>query len=147
MPQIMLTEHIEAPVEEVFAYLTDPTNEIEWISSAREREIVEGDGGKGTRFRAVDQFLAKRIDFVYEVTEHDAPNRYAYRVVEGPFPGLIDVTLTSEEGGTTLTFDANADAGFKGFFGKLTEPIVTRVFERDTSADLAKLKALVEARS
>lgn len=147
MPQVTLSERIDAPVEEVFAYLTDPTNELEWVSSAREREIVAGDGGKGTRFRAVDQFLAKRIEFLYEVTEHDAPKRYAYQTVEGPFPGEIAVTLVPDGGDTTLTFAANAEAGFKGFFGKLTEPIVTRIFERDTSADLAKLRELVEARS
>lgn len=147
MPQLTLSERIDAPVEEVFAYLADPTNELEWISSAREREVVAGGGGKGTRVRAVDQFLAKRIEFLYEVTEHDAPSRYAYRAVEGPFPGEIDVTLSPDNGGTTLTYAANAEAGFKGFFGKLTEPIVTRIFERDTSADLAKLRELVEARS
>lgn len=147
MPEVTLTEHIDAPVEEVFAYLTDPTNELEWVSSAREREIVEGQGDQGTRFRAIDQFLGKRIEFLYEVTEHDAPDRYAFRTVEGPFPGEIDVTLSPEGGGTTLTYAAKAEAGFKGLFGKLTEPIVTRIVERDTSADLAKLKALVEARS
>lgn len=147
MPQVTLTEHVDAPVEEVFAYLSDPTKELEWVSSAREREIVEGEGDKGTRFRAVDQFLGKRIEFLYEVTKHDSPDRYAFRTVEGPFPGEIDVILSPEGGGTTLTYAAKAEAGFKGLFGKLTDPIVTRIFERDTSADLAKLKALVEARS
>ena len=44
MPKVTLTEHIDAPVEEVFAYLTDPINELEWVSSAREREIVAGEG-------------------------------------------------------------------------------------------------------
>lgn len=147
MPGITVTEHIDAPREEVFAYLTDPSNELEWVSSAREREIVAGDGGKGSRIRAVEQWLAKRLEFLYEVTEHDAPHRYALRTVEGPFPAEIHVTLTGEDGGTALTYAATADAGLKGVFGKLTEPLVTRIFERDTSADLAKLKALVEARS
>lgn len=147
MPQVTLTERIEAPVEEVFAYLTDPTNEMEWVSSARERALVEGDGGKGSHIRAVEQWLAKRLEFLYEVTEHDAPNRYALRTLQGPFPAEIEVTLTPEDGGTTLTYTASAEAGLKGFFGKLTEPLVTRIFERDTSADLAKLKGLVEARS
>lgn len=145
MPSVTLTEHIDAPVEEVFAYLTDPTNELAWVSSAREREIVAGEVGKGTRIRAVEQWLARHIEFVWEVTEHDPPTRYATRTVDGPFPAEIDVTLSPEDGGTTLTYAANADAGFGGFFGKLTEPLVTRIFERDTSADLAKLKDLLEA--
>lgn len=147
MPQATLTEHIDAPIEDVFAYLTDPTNELEWVSSAREREVVDGDGGKGSHIRAVEQWLAKRLEFLYEVTEHDPPSRYALRTLEGPFPGEIDFRLSTSDGGTTLTYTAIAEAGFKGFFGKLTEPLVTRIFERDTSADLAKLKALVEARS
>jgi hypothetical protein len=38
-------------------------------------------------------------------------------------------------------------AGFGGVFGKLVDPVITRVFRRETQSDLGKLKDILEARA
>lgn len=133
-----VTETIERPVNEVFAYLEDPRNELKWQSSARDREVLD-DG----RIRAVEQWLGRKIEFVWEVTEHVASKRRSLKTISGPFEAKLTLSVEPTDGGTRVTVEAGGVPG--GFFGKITEPVVVKLLERDFRADLAKLKAVLEA--
>lgn len=79
MPKVEASEVIQRPIEEVFAYLSDPANELEWQSSARERELAADALEKGARIKATDTFLGRKLEFVYEVTEHEPSTCIAAR--------------------------------------------------------------------
>lgn len=138
MRSVEVSEMIERPVDEVFAHLEDPRNELKWQSSAREREVLD-DG----RIRAVEQWLGRKIEFLWEVTEHVQNKRRSLKTISGPFKAELTLTVESANGGTRVTVEAAGVPG--GFFGKLTEPVVMKSLERDFRSDLAKLKVILEA--
>ena len=148
MPKIEVTETIERPIAEVWAYIEDPRNELDWQSAAREREpLDDSQTGTGTRFRGVDGFLGRKLTFVWEVTEHEPEVCLVVRAVEGPMEAEFGFELTPVDGGTKVTYRGEAESGFGGLFGRLLDPVVTGIFQRESQTDLAKLKAILEARS
>lgn len=67
--------YINRPVGEVFARWADLGRAPEWAAAVIERrKLTEGPVGVGTKYRAVDQFLGRRIEFTLEITEYE-PDR------------------------------------------------------------------------
>ena len=134
---------IGRPVEEVFAFATDPENDPLWQSTSLETEQTSGGPvGVGTTFRNISKFLGRRIETAYEVTEMEHPRRQCVRIVSGPIPGSGCYLFEPAEGGTRFTQTFDAEVG--GFF-RLAEPLVARAIRRQTEADMATLKDVLEA--
>ena len=135
---------IERPIEEVFAFVTDPDNVSLWQSTSLATEKTsEGPVGVGTTFRDTSKFLGRRIESDYEVTENEPPNRQCMRITSGPIPGSGCYLLEPTDGGSTR-FTQNFEADVGGFF-RLAEPLVGRAIRRQMEADMATLKDLLEA--
>ncbi len=135
---------IERPIEEVFAFATDPNNDTLWQSTTLETEQTsEGPVGVGTTFRDTSKFLGRRIESTYEVTENEPPHRQCVRITSGPIPGSgCYLFEPADDGSTRFTQNFEADVG--GFF-RLAEPLVGRAIRRQMEADMATLKDLLEA--
>jgi len=134
---------IDRPMEEVFAFATEPENEPLWQSTSLETEQTSGGPvGVGTTFRNTSKFLGRRIDSTYEVTENEPPRRQCVRATSGPIPGSGCYLFEPAEGGTRFTQRFEAEIG--GFF-RLAEPLVGRAIRRQMEADMATLKDLLEA--
>src|SRR5581483_4869825 len=103
MAKIEFSIDVQRPVEEVFAYLTDPANLPEWQSGAVEgRPEGSGPPAVGSRFVEVRKFLGRKIESTLEVTEYEPNRRFAFRVVSGPVPFRVDHVLEPADGGTTI---------------------------------------------
>jgi uncharacterized protein YndB with AHSA1/START domain len=93
---------IERPVEEVFAFTTDPHNESLWQSTSLETEqMTEGEVDVGTTFRNTSKFLGRRIESTYQVTENDPPHKQCVRITSGPLPGSGCYLYEPADGGST----------------------------------------------
>ncbi len=135
---------IERPIEEVFAFTTDPNNESLWQSTSLETEqMTEGEVDVGTTFRNTSKFLGRRIESTYEVTENDPPHKQCVRVTSGPLPGSGCYLYEPADGGST-SFTQTFEAEVGGFF-RLAEPLVGRAIRRQMETDMATLKDLLEA--
>ena len=135
---------INRPVEEVFAFVTDPNNDPLWQSTSLETEqISEGPVDVGATFRNISKFLGRRIESTYEVTENEPPHRQCVRITSGPIPGSGCYLFESADGGSTH-FTQTFEAEVGGFF-KLAEPLVGRAIRRQMEADMATLKDLLES--
>ena len=70
---------IGRPVEDVFAYLTDVKNNLDWESGVVESELTsDGPIGVGSKGRRVEKFFGTGKS-TWEVTEYDANKRAAVR--------------------------------------------------------------------
>ncbi len=135
---------IERPVEEVFAFTTDPKNESLWQSTSLETEQTsEGEVDVGTTFRNISKFLGRTIESIYQVTENDPPHKQCVEVTSGPLPGAGCYLYEPADGGSTR-FTQTFETEVGGFF-KLAEPLVARAIRRQMEADMATLKDLLEA--
>jgi uncharacterized protein YndB with AHSA1/START domain len=148
MPRVEEEIVIERPPEEVFIYVTTPENDREWFSTAVERRREsEGPIDVGSRIRAVDKFLGRRIESTLEVTEHVPSTRSSVRL-DGPIKARGTYELEPAGTGTRLRWILDAESGLGGLYlGRITDPLVTFVFRRRTRADLRRLKETLESRS
>lgn len=145
MLKIEVTETVERPIEDVWAYLSDPTALPEWSASTQEVELLsDGELTKGARVRALGRFLGRSIEFVMEVTQYEAPVHLGWRGVEGPFDTEVEYDLQSVGDSTRIAMRAEAEAGLGGVFGKLLDPVVTAAFRRESQSDLGRLKDILE---
>ena len=134
---------IERPIEEVFAFAADPNNNPLWQSTTLETPPVS-EVDVGTTFNNVSKFLGHRIETTLEIVESDPPRRQCVRVVSGPIPasGCYVFEPAGGDGSTRFTYTLEAEVG--GFF-RLAEPLVGRAMRRQTEADMATLKDVLEA--
>jgi carbon monoxide dehydrogenase subunit G len=143
MPRSEASIHIERTQDDIWAFVGDPDNLPVWNSAVVTAE-ADGPFAKGTRINGQVKFLGKRMDYVNEVTEFDAPNRSEYRSLESPFPFHGGTILEPDGNGTKLTTFLESD-NIGGFFGKLGDPIVAKMYGRQMRSDLENLKEILES--
>jgi uncharacterized protein YndB with AHSA1/START domain len=97
------TIHIARPPEDVFAYMTDPSNLDTWQDVEEATQLTRGPVGPGTRFREVHKVLGRRRTELTEVVAFEPGRRFDIRVVEGP-PVDGRWNFTPDGTGTRLTF-------------------------------------------
>jgi uncharacterized protein YndB with AHSA1/START domain len=147
MPRVEEDIVIARPPEDVFAFVTAPENDLLWSSTAVERQ-VESDGPirVGTRIKAVDKFLGRRVESTFEVTEHEPNRRSAIRFVSGPIRAEGSYTFEPTTAGTRFRWTLETPPGLGGLYlGRVTDPLVTWIFRRRLQRDLRRLKAVLEA--
>lgn len=111
---------IDKPVDEVWAFLTEPARDTNWrrphvLSS---RQLTDGPLGVGTRFETVNKFWGKKEIVVTEVTEVQPPTLLAWtQVNKGTFVTDGSYRLEPADGGTKFTLGLVGEG--KGLFKSL----------------------------
>ncbi|MGB5933129.1 MAG: SRPBCC family protein [Anaerolineae bacterium] len=134
---------INAPVEKVFGYWTQPTNLPEiWPSLLEVKEVQRLPNG-GNRVQSVYKMAGMRFEVTTEDTEY-VPNQRTVTKVEGGIEGTITWTFQPEDGGTKLTTETEYTVPIP-LLGKLAEAFIVKANEREVDLLLANLKARMEA--
>jgi len=145
MVDVVVETVIDRPAPEVSAYAGDPSNAPEWYVNIRSVEWrTDKPVRVGSKLDFVARFLGRRLAYTYEVTEWVAGARMVMRTAEGPFP--METTYTwapAEGGGCRMTL---RNRGRPTGFARVAGPIMAAAMRRATTKDLARLKALLEAR-
>ncbi|MBT8248645.1 MAG: SRPBCC family protein [Acidimicrobiia bacterium] len=145
MPVVEETILIKRSPEEVFDFATDPANVPLFSSNLIEFEQTsDGPVGKGTTNRGVTKVAGRSIEWTSEITEFDRGQLWASRSVKSPMAWEIEVQYEDDDGDTLIRWRQET-ATFSGFFGKLADPLVTRMYSKDVKSNLEKLKELLEA--
>ncbi len=113
MPEAARTILVEAPVEKVFAFFADPTNETRWRPSVKEI-AVQGPGpvAVGTKIHQVVKGPGGRgIAADLEVTDYAPPTLYGFRVTAGPVRPTGQYRFASQGSATSVTFSLQAHLG------------------------------------
>jgi carbon monoxide dehydrogenase subunit G len=131
---------IDRPQEEVFDYLVDLKNELEWNPGVESMEkISDGAVGLGTKYRAK---WKQSGSIICECTRYDRPNAWTY-VNGGPIEVTLDITLTPRGEGTTLM--SRFDAHPKGVF-RVVFPLFLMMMKRQEKANMVNAKSTLERR-
>jgi uncharacterized membrane protein len=137
---------IGRPRREVAAYAADPDNATAWYENIK---AVECNSPKpvsvGSKISFVARFLGRRLAYTYEVTAMVPGERFAMSTAEGPFP--METTYTWQEAPNGTTRMVLRNRGEPTGFSKLAAPIMATAMRRANRRDLARLKALLEARA
>ena len=136
------SEHIDRPPEDVFAYITNLDNALEWLPAVTHLEqITQGPLSVGTRYRETRQVGDREGQVEMEVTEYDPPRRYAVAFARGGYESTYRYTFEAESSGTRAELACVVSGrGLK----RLTAHIVARAMKRFDEGQLASLKAAIE---
>ena len=143
MIRIQASVTINRPLEEVFRFMTDNQNALQWQSGLLEARVTNDVVGIGKTWVDVVQFLGRRIEIASELTEFEPLRMVGFKSTSGPIPLEGRYVFEPDGEGTKVTFTMQGEAG--GFF-KLAEPIVARATQRQWETNLANLKDLLEQR-
>jgi hypothetical protein len=147
MPVDVLSEAlIERPRAEVAMYAADPDRAPEWYANIDSVEWKTPPPlALGSRVAFVARFLGRRLEYTYEAVEWTAGERLVMRTSEGPFP--METTYTWESAGEGSTRMVLRNRGEPAGVFRLASPLMAAAMRRANRDDLARLKAILEARA
>ena len=141
MPTINNSIHINAPVEKVFAYMTEPTNLPEWMVSLLEVTGVTG-SGVGLNYQWKYKMIGIPLQGQTMFTEFVASEGVVTES-KGGVASTFTFTFAPHEGGTTLDLKVEYTIPIP-VLGKLAERLVLKRNEREASMWLENVKERME---
>jgi hypothetical protein len=125
------------PPHLVFDYLAEFSTAVQWDPGIVEGEsLVSRPPALGSRFHLVSEFVGRKVELTYEITEFDQPRRFTVQADGGGFAS--EDTVTVEPVGDGCDVHYHATLSFSGV-GRLLTPIWWHVFRRIGSKAAAGL--------
>ncbi|MGH2947510.1 MAG: SRPBCC family protein [Solirubrobacteraceae bacterium] len=135
---------IQRPIEDVFAYLSDPRNFPHWNSAVRAvRPTSAASTQVGTMYSMERELPSGRAENDLEIVALERPREFTIRTTSGPTPFHYHYRLSSENGETIVTLDAEVKLEGAAAFAA---PLARRAVKRGVDDNLAALKQILEAR-
>jgi uncharacterized protein YndB with AHSA1/START domain len=145
MIDFTIEKTIGRPVDEVFAYVTDPEKLSSWQTNTVVAELqTDGPLALGSRLREVHKGPGGReLESTVEVVGYEPNSKFELHIAEGPLPIDGDFRFeTTGENATKLTMRAfGTPTGFARFLQPLLKIGLRKGFEKD----LDKLKQVLES--
>jgi uncharacterized membrane protein len=142
MAKITRSISINAPVEKVFAFMSDPSNLPEiWPSMIEVKDVQPAPAG-GYNFGWVYKMAGTRFKGASEVTEFIANQRTVNKSTKG-IQSTFVWGYEGEDGGTKLTMEIEYVVPVP-LLGKLAEAFIVKQNEHEAEVLLANLKARME---
>jgi uncharacterized protein YndB with AHSA1/START domain len=137
MPSAQRSITINRSADQVFAFFTDPSNELKWRTRVKEIS-AEGPVAVGTRIHQVVQGPAGRgIPADIEVTAYEPATHYAFRVVAGPVRPMGEFHFAADGDTTTVSLSLSAElSGVKKWL--LSRPVQSSMNGEMQALDRAK---------
>ena len=133
---------INRPVAEVFAFVTDPANEIKWQDGVVSAKVTSaGALGVGSEVAETRKFMGRDMVSKIKVSTYEANKKYVFKVADGPVPFEMSQTYESTGNGTKISVAIEGEPG--GFF-KLAEGMVRKQLETQIAADFERAKKILE---
>jgi uncharacterized membrane protein len=134
---------INAPVEDVFAYHSDPRNSPEyWPSFIEVKDIEELPNG-GKKYSWVYKMAGIRFNGMTTTTEFEK-NQLITTKSEGGIDSTFSYTYKAEGDGTRLSMMVDYSVPVP-VLGKLAESFILKMNEREADTVMANLKDRLEA--
>lgn len=133
------TTVIRRPVDTVFAYVNDVSNDIYWRTGVTESGLRSGQSlGVGS----IGYTRAGDVVVEWRVTSYVAGERVDWDLLNGPFKGSGGYRLVPVEVGTQFTLVADVEPS--GVY-RLLGPLFAWMGRRRNQADVEKLRDILES--
>jgi carbon monoxide dehydrogenase subunit G len=143
MATFEVSTFINRPLQEVFDFMIDPANAVQWISGAESAKWASaGPVGVGSVIHQVGRFLGREVVSDAEITRFNPPNVWGQKFSSGPLKFENTNKYESKDGGTLLIQSFQGEMG--GFF-KLAEGLAIKQMQKQVESDGQRLKKLLEA--
>lgn len=146
MATMTATIRIARPPEEVFDFIDHWQNAMRYLKRVvrYDLENPEAGTGVGAEFAIAVQAGPTRLDGRIRVTEHDRPNRIAFKTIEGTRVEGSWTFKADSDGGTRVVLDSYYEPP-GGLVGRMVATFIKANAQNDLDASLRELKKLVES--
>lgn len=141
MPTINNSIHINAPVDKVFAYISDPTNAPEWMVSLLEVTDVTG-AGVGQHYHWKYRMAGIPLHGETTVSEQVPNERFAWKS-KGGITSTFTWTFASHDRGTKMDLQIDYTIPVP-VLGKLAEKLVLTRNERESETNVQNIRDRLE---
>jgi uncharacterized protein YndB with AHSA1/START domain len=133
---------INRPIQEVFDYLTDHSNDKHWKPFVTEsRKVTTGPIGVGTRFEIVTVAGKYRRAGEVEIIAYEPDHMFAYRAHDRYFPFVSQLMFSTTPSGTRIHGHVEFQA--QGVW-KLLSALPLLFFRSQTKRTFFRLKQVIE---
>jgi uncharacterized membrane protein len=134
---------IERPIEEVFAYVSEPRNFPYWNSAVQTvHKTSAGESSAGATYSMERHLPTGRAVNELEIIAHQPSREFAIRTTSGPTPFAYRYRFTLENGETLVRLDAEIELQGPAAF---VPQLARRAVRNGVDDNLATLKAVMEA--
>ena len=136
--------YVNRPVADVFDFVSDIRNEVEWRAGTLAVELSSGEPiGEGTAGASTVVFMRRTIDVEWRFAEFEPHVHFARVITAGPRAGIERCRFVPFATlGTTVSFEIEV-AG-SGIMGVLS-PALRPGLKRELDGDLRRLKSMLES--
>ena len=139
-----VTETIDRPPDEVWAYLADIENAPRWMKGIRGvRRLGDGPVGEGARFMTSLSVAGRGAEREMRVAAWQPKERLALSSSERGVSAVYEYVCRPEAEGTRVTLNARCTA--TGFPWRLLHPLIAYMMKRTDGGQIRALKAAIEA--
>jgi uncharacterized membrane protein len=133
---------VERPIDEVFAFVSDPTQFPLWNSAVQAVKATSGEPGEpGSTYSMERELPTGRAENELEVAARRYPSEFGIRTTRGPTPFVYTYRFAADGDDTIIRLDARVElAGVEAVLG----PLAGRGIRRGVDANLAHLKRILE---
>jgi carbon monoxide dehydrogenase subunit G len=139
---------IDRPIEQVFAFVSDPIQFPHWnsaVQAVRRTSAVRGASGEtaesGSTYSMERELPSGRVENGLEVFVRKQPTEFGIRTTSGPTPFVYDYAFASDGEDTIVHLDASVElAGIAAVLG----PLAARAVRRGVDLNFTALKRTLE---
>ncbi len=143
--RLSATQTIDGPAGEVFAFVSDATNNPRWQRGMRSCAWTSPPPiGVGSTYRQEARFLGRTLVTEFEVVDHEPGRSITIRSTSGPFPITVRRSVTPIDASSSRV--EAAISGDPGRFFRIAGPLLQRLAQRSVTADYRRLKTLLDTR-
>jgi uncharacterized protein YndB with AHSA1/START domain len=128
--------HIRRSIQEVFAFVADPSTHPRWQDDLETDRLEVGTGDVGTVGTEVRRFMGKTVTTRYRVIDCQAPTRWVVRTIDGPVKATSALELSPAASGTDVRFHMEFEGWAAG--------VMARHSHKQLANHLHQLKAILE---
>ncbi len=143
MQKATRTIHINAPADQVFSYIDEPTNQPDFWPSLMEVTDVEQLPDGRHRSRWAYKMAGVRLEGTSEDIER-VPNQRLVSKTKGGADSTQAWTFQPEDRGTRVTFEIEYTVPIP-VLGKLAESVIVKMNDKEGDLLMENLKTMMEA--
>jgi uncharacterized protein YndB with AHSA1/START domain len=133
---------IRRPIEEVFAYVSDPLNLPHWNSAVRAVRKTSGrESEVGSTYTVERELPRGGVQNDLEVFAREQPAQFGIRTTSGPTPFTYHYGFSAADGQTVVQLDAVLQLDGPA---ALLGPLAGRAVKRGVDDNFAELKRILE---
>jgi ligand-binding SRPBCC domain-containing protein len=133
---------IERPLEEAFAFVSEPLNFPRWNSAVQSvRKTAASEHGVGSTYLMERELPSGRAVNRLEVVASEPQRQFAIRAIAGPTPFLYRYRFSAENGETVVSLDAAVELPGAAAF---LPHVARRAVKSGVDDNLATLKRILE---